>query len=92
MMAYSKTTTTAWNTSSVIAGTDDTSFIRLRADPVSGAVFAGIYHNATADIAARDINERRLVGGSATWSVKNTIWAGPTSTDPVHFRIDFATP
>ncbi len=83
---------TAWNTSSVITGTDDTSLIRLRADPVSGAVFAAIYQNATSDIAARDINERRLVGGGATWSAKSNIWAGPTSTDPVHFRIDIATP
>jgi Tfp pilus assembly protein PilV len=83
---------TAWGAGAVQSGSDDTSFVRLRADPVSGAVFAGIYQNATAATTARDINERRLIGGSATWTAKNTIWGGPTSTDPVFFRIDIATP
>lgn len=83
---------TAWGTASVISGTDDTSFIRLRADPVSGAVFAGIYQNSTSASTAQDINERHLVGGSATWSAKNQIWPGPTAADPVYFRIDIATP
>lgn len=83
---------TAWGTGVVQSNSDDTSFVRLRADPVSGAVFAGIYQNATAATTARDINERRLTGGSATWSAKETIWTGPTSTDPVHFRVDISTP
>lgn len=83
---------TAWGTASVISGTDDTSFVRLRADPVSGAIFNGIYQNATSATSARDINERRLTNGSATWTAKNTIWSGPTSTDPVYFRIDITTP
>lgn len=83
---------TAWDATAVLTGSDDTSFIRLRADPASGAVFSGIYQNATAATSARDINERHLVGGSATWTGKNTIWGGPTTTDPVFFRIDIATP
>lgn len=83
---------TAWGAATVQSGSDDTSFIRLRADPVSGAVFAGIYQNATSAVGAQDINERRLVNGGTTWSAKNTIWGGPTSTDPVYFRIDIATP
>lgn len=82
----------AWGTGTVQSGSDDTSFIKLRADPISGAVFAGIYQNATAAVSAQDINERRLTGGSATWSAKETMWAGPTSTDPVYFRVDIATP
>lgn len=84
---------TAWNgAGTLLSGSDDTSFVRLRADPTSGTVFAGIYQNATAATTARDINERRLTDGSATWSAKSVIWGGPTGTDPVFFRIDIATP
>jgi hypothetical protein len=81
---------TAWGTGSVLAGSDDTSFIRLRADPISGAVFAGLYEDSTS--ATKTIWESRLTGGVAAWTAKNTIWAGPTTVTPVHFRIDIATP
>jgi Tfp pilus assembly protein PilV len=81
---------TAWGTGSVLASSDDTSFIRLRADPVSGTVFAGIYEDSTA--ATKHIWETRLTGGGTSWSAKNTIWTGPTSATPVFFRIDIATP
>lgn len=81
---------TAWGTGSVLATSDDTSFIRLRADPVSGTLFAGIYEDATS--ATDDIWESRLSAGGTTWSAKNTIWGGPTSTTPAFFRIDIATP
>jgi Tfp pilus assembly protein PilV len=83
---------TAWGTGTVLSGSDDTSFVRLRADPTSGAVFAGIYQNATAAVGAQDISERHLTGGSATWSAKNTMWGGATSSDPVFFRVDFSAP
>lgn len=84
-------TSNAWvGTGTALSGSDDTSFIRLRADPVSGAVFAGIYQNSTST--SRDINERRLTGGGSTWTTKSTIWAGPTGADPVFFRVDIATP
>jgi Tfp pilus assembly protein PilV len=81
---------TAWGTGSILTSSDDTSFIKLRADPVSGTVFAGIYEDATS--ATKNIWESRLTGGGTTWSAKNTIWAGPTSATPVFFRIDIATP
>lgn len=81
---------TAWSTAAALTGTDDTSFIRLRADPVTGVLFTGIYEDTTS--ATDDILEYRLTGGSSTWSAKNTIWAGPTTATPVHFRIDIATP
>lgn len=81
---------TAWGTASVLAGSDDTSFVRLRADPVSGAVFAGIYEDTTS--ATDDIWESRLTGGGTTWTAKNTIWGGPTTATPVFFRIDISTP
>lgn len=80
----------AWGAASTLTGSDDTSFIRLKADPTSGAVFAGIYEDATS--ATDDIWESRLTGGSATWTAKNTIWGGPTGGTPVFFRIDIATP
>ena len=83
---------TAWGTASVLSGSDDTSFIRLRADPASGAIFAGIYQNSTAAAGAQDINERHLLNGTTTWSAKTTIWGGATSADPVFFRVDIATP
>ncbi len=81
---------TAWGTGTALAGSDDTSFMRLRADPVSGAVFAGIYEDSSS--ATDDIWETRLTGGSAAWTAKNTIWGGPTGITPVFFRIDIATP
>lgn len=83
---------TAWGTSSTLASSDETSFVRLRADPVSGAVLAGIYQNSTAAAGAQDISERHLTGGGTAWSAKNQIWSGATSADPVFFRIDIATP
>ena len=83
---------TAWGTANVLSGSDDTSFVRLRADPASGAVFAGIYQNSTSAVSAQDINERHLLDGGTAWSAKNVIWGGPTSADPVHFRVDIAMP
>ena len=82
----------AWGTASTMSGSDDTSFIRLRADPISGAVFEGVYQNVNSAAGARDIGERRLTGGSATWTAKSVIWGGSTTADPVFFRIDIATP
>lgn len=83
---------TAWGTiNSNLAGvSDDTSFIRLKSDPVSGAIFAGIYEDSTS--LTDDIWETRLTGGGTSWSAKNTIWGGPTGATPVFFRIDIATP
>ena len=81
---------TAWGAASVLTGSDDTSFVRLKADPISGAIFAGIYEDSTS--ATDDIWESRLTGGASTWSAKNIIWGGSTSATPVFFRIDIAIP
>ena len=80
----------SWIGGSALTGSDDTSFVRLRADSTSGVVFAGMYEDATS--ATDDIWETRLSGGTTTWSAKNTIWGGPTSATPVYFRVDIATP
>lgn len=81
---------TAWGAGTTLVNSDDTSFIRLRADPVSGTVFAGLYEDSTS--ATRHIWESHLSSGSTAWSAKNTIWSGATSATPVFFRIDIATP
>lgn len=85
-------TTNVWSiiSTNVSGSSDDTSFIRLSADPTTGAIFAGIYESAAS--ATDDIYESRLTGGGTTWSAKNSIWAGPISAEPVHFRIDIAVP
>lgn len=82
---------TAWGTISSLNGSDDTSFIRLTTDQMSGTVFAGIYQSSAAAAGARDISERRLTNGGTNWSNKNVIWGGQTTANPVHFRIDIAT-
>lgn len=79
----------AWGVASVLTSSDDSSFIKLKADPVSGAIFAGIYEDATS--ATDDIWETRLTGGGTVWSAKNTIWGGATSATPVFFRIDITS-
>ncbi len=81
----------AWGGNTTLTGSDDTSFIRLRAD-AAGNVLSGIYQNSTAAVGARDINDRHLSGGLATWTDKTTIWGGATGADPVFFRVDIATP
>jgi prepilin-type N-terminal cleavage/methylation domain-containing protein len=81
---------TAWGTGTVIASSDDTSFVRLRADPASGNVFAGLYEDSTS--ATDDIWETRLSGGGTAWSAKNIIWGGATSATPVYFRVDITSP
>lgn len=80
----------AWGSASVLTGSDDTSFIRLKADPAYGVILAGIYESAAS--ATDDIWESRLTGGGTTWSAENTIWGGPISAEPVYFRVDIATP
>lgn len=81
---------TAWGTAATLTGSDDTSYIVLHANPISGALFALIYENTTS--ATDDISEWRLTGGSATWSAETTIWGGPiTTAEPVMFRIDIDT-
>jgi len=80
---------TAWGSVSTLTGSDDTSYIRLKADPSSGAIFAGIYEAATS--AKDDIWESHLTDGGTSWSAENTIWTGPISTEPVYFRIDIGT-
>lgn len=83
---------TGWDPAGALTGSDDTSFIRLKADPGSGVIFAGIYEDSSSVVGNRDILERRLTGGGTTWSAENIIWDGGTAGTPVYFRIDIATP
>ncbi len=81
-----------WGTTSTLTGSDDTAFIRLKADSSSGAIFAGIYEDSSSAAGNRDILERRLIDGGSTWSNENIIWNGGTAGTTVYFRIDIATP
>jgi hypothetical protein len=80
----------AWLAGGVMSLSDDTTFIRLRADSATGAVFAAQYEDTTS--ASDDIAARRLTGGSSTWSAKDLMWSGPTTASPSHFKVDIATP
>lgn len=80
----------AWGAASVLTGSDDTSFVRLKTDPISGAIFAGIYESRSSS--NDDIWESHLTNGGTTWSARNIIWGGQVSAEPVYFRIDIATP
>lgn len=82
--------TTAWANSQTFNQSDDTAFVRLASDPISGAVFAGIYEDISSN--SDDITEMQLTGGSATWSRPSILWGGPVSAGPVYFRVDIATP
>jgi Tfp pilus assembly protein PilV len=81
---------TAWGTAAILSGSDDTSFIRLRADPTSGTLFAGIYESTTST--KDDIAETHLTDGGSVWSPEFTVWGGPVGATPAFFRIDIATP
>ncbi len=85
----------AWGSTVTLSSSDDTSFIRLKADPSNpnvGTIFSAVYDNSTAAAAARDITTRELSLGASTWPARTVIWSGPTSADPVFFRVDIAVP
>jgi Tfp pilus assembly protein PilX len=80
-----------WNAAAAVAGSDDTSFVRLAAQPSSGAVFAGAYENSSSGGGAQDdIYEMHQTGGGGVWSALALVWDGGTIADPVHFRVDIA--
>jgi Tfp pilus assembly protein PilV len=74
-----------------LASGDDTAFIRLRADPVSGAVFAVLYEEPSGS-ATDDIWETHLTGGGTSWNAKGIMWGGPTTAVPAHFKVDISMP
>ena len=73
----------------MLTGSDDTSFVALHANPVTGAVFAAEYQSTAS--APDDLYERHLLGGGASWSSAATIWAGSVVAEPVMFRVGFDT-
>ncbi len=81
---------TAWSSASTFSGSDDTYFVKLKADPVSGAVLAALYESP--DSANDDIWESHLLDGSSTWNAKNIIWGGPVVSEPAYFKVDIAIP
>lgn len=87
---WDSATSTWTSASNVLADSDDTSFIRLRADSTSGTFFAAMYEATTSG--TDDIWTTQLTGGSDVWPAKTLTWDGPTSAEPVYFRVDIATP
>ncbi len=79
-----------WGETGILTGSDDTSFIKLKSDPSSGAVLAGIYEALSS--ATDDLWESNLTGGGINWSAKNIIWPGSVSGEPVYFRVDISAP
>ncbi|OGI40930.1 MAG: hypothetical protein A2140_00330 [Candidatus Muproteobacteria bacterium RBG_16_62_13] len=78
-----------WNATNSLAGTDDTSYVRLVARPGSGVVFGGTYERQGQG-GPDDIFEVHQTGGSGTWTAPVAVWNGPTIADPVHQRVDIA--
>lgn len=79
---------TSWGGATSPPPLDDTALVQLRAHPVSGAIFAGIYQDLTSS--AKEIQEMHFTNGSTTPSTLATIWGGPVVDNPVMERIDIA--
>lgn len=75
---------TGWDTILAKIG-DDTAYVRVLAQPVTGAFFAGLYQSTQS--ATDDIQEINLTNGSATWSAIGTVWNGGVVPNPVMQRI-----
>lgn len=96
VVGYREWTGAAWNPNppaapTTVAGSDDTSFLRLLAHPSSGVVFSGIYEDSTSGGATQDdIFDTHLTQGGTVWTALATIWDGGTIADPVHQRVDIA--
>jgi len=80
-----------WNGIANLAGSDDTSYIRLLAHPASGVVFAGLYEDSTSGGPTQDdIYDVHLTQGGTAWSPLAMLWNGGTVNDPVQQRVDIA--
>lgn len=56
---------------------DDTDFMKLNAQPNSGAFFMTAYESSFS--ASMDITENRLTGGSQTWWTATAVYGGPVA-------------
>lgn len=66
---------TAWWTATTQG--DDTDFMKLNAQPNSGAFFMMAYESSAS--ASMSITENRMTGGSQTWWTPTTIYGGPVA-------------
>ncbi|MCX6083773.1 MAG: hypothetical protein NT102_02245 [Caldiserica bacterium] len=80
---------TSW--SSITSVGDDTAFVKLIADPITGNVLSAVYGDISAAATYRQIFASQLTGGGSTWSSYLPIWAGPTVAQPVMERVTIAT-
>ena len=83
-----------WNGSSWSDATavgDDTAFVKLIADPITGNVLSAIYGDPQAGKINEAIFASQLTGGGSTWSIYQTIWGGRIVAQPVMERVTIAT-
>ncbi len=81
----------AWGAVNVVAGTDDTGIVHLRAHPTSGTLFSSWYESNKAVAANRRILTRELTSGSGTWSGLTQQFRPSTIAAPLQGRLFIAT-
>jgi len=82
----------SWAAATVTVGSDDTAFVKLIADPITGNVLSAIYGDPQAATINEAIFASQLTGGSSTWSDPlTTIWGGRIVAQPVMERVTIAT-
>lgn len=82
----------AWGATTVVAGSDDTGIVQLRAHPTSGTLFSAWYESSAAGIANRRILTRQLTSGGGAWSATTQQFRPNTTVNsPLQARIFFAT-
>ena len=82
----------AWGATAVVAGSDDTGIVQLRAHPTSGTLFSAWYEASSAGFANRRILTRQLTSGGGAWSATTQQFRPNTTINsPLQARIFFAT-
>ncbi len=79
----------SWGTATAMTSGDDTAFIDLEAQPISGALLAVAYEDNTS--ASDDIKDYTSTNGGSTWSSAGTIWGGPIARNYGFDRVDIET-
>ena len=82
----------AWGATAVVAGSDDTGIVHLRAHATSGTLFSAWYESSSAGFANRRILTRQLTSGGGAWSATTQQFRPNTTINsPLQARIFFAT-
>lgn len=81
----------AWGGVTIVAGTDDTDIVHLRAHPTSGTLFSSWYESNAAAFGNRRILTRQLTSGSGAWSATTQQFRPSTIARPLQGRLFIAT-